>query len=210
MQVQQVMGRYQVIKTLFQGNTSITYLAWRDGRSLVIKTLNSDWVSHAEARTFLEQEAKILHQLRHPGLPRLIDFFWLEGRPYLVREMVYGQDLSQYISHQGVLSQSQAIAWMLQVCEVLHYLHQKVPSVLHQDIKPSNLIRRSTPHGNWEISLVGLKAASTLTESGTQIGLPAYTAPEQQEGHPIPASDLYSLGPTLVYLLTGQEPRVFL
>lgn len=209
LQVKQTIGRYQIVKTLFQGSTSISYLAWRDGRSLVLKTLNANWVGYAEACSQLEKEARILHQLRHPGIPQLIDFFWVDGQPYLAREMIYGQDLARLVLSQGPIPQPQAISWIMQVCDVLNYLHQQRPPILHYDLKPSNLIRRATPQGSWEIGVVGLKTGASLHEGGTQMEFPAYVAPEQQEGQPIAASDLYSLGAILVFLITGQEPLKF-
>jgi serine/threonine-protein kinase len=209
LQVIQTIGRYQVVKTLVQSSNSITYLAWRDGRSLALKSLNANWTDYAEACALLEQEARLLHQLRHPSIPQLIDFFWVNGQPYLAREMVYGRNLEQYVMTYGPLPPSQVLNWMIQVCDILSYLHQQKSAILHHDIKPSNIVKRASPQGSWEISILGLKVSGALSEGGTQMGFPAYTAPEQQEGHPIPASDLYSLGPTLVFLLTGQEPEMF-
>lgn len=209
LQVQQSIGRYQVVKTIVQSNHNITYLAWRDGRSMALKTLNANWSDYAQACAVLEEEAKIFHNLRHPGLPQLIDFFWVDGQPFLAREMIYGKNLEQYVASHGPIPAAQALGWLIQVCDALNYLHQQNPVLLHHDLKPRNIIRRATPQGSWEISLVGLQLSSSLTEVGTQMGFPSYTAPEQQEGNASTLSDLYSLGPILVYLLTGQEPELF-
>jgi eukaryotic-like serine/threonine-protein kinase len=209
LQVIQSIGRYQIVKILFQSSSSITYLAWRDGRSLALKTLNANWMDYAEACSILEQEARILHQLRHPGIPQLIDFFWVDGQPYLAREMLYGSNLEHYVAHHGPVPPRQAVNWMIQVCDVLNHLHQQKTLVLHHDIQPQNIIRRATPQGSWEIGVVGLQVSNTLADGGTQMGFPVYIAPEQQEGHPSVASDLYALGPTLLYLLAGKDPESF-
>jgi serine/threonine-protein kinase len=208
--ISESIGAYKIVKMLGQGGMGITYLAWRAGQSVVLKTLNPDWVTHAKALELFEREAKTLQQLNHPGIPHLLDFFTIDSQPYLVMEMVYGQTLGQYIAQQGAISQSQAIAWGLEVCEILDYLHTQSHPILHRDIKPDNLIQRSIPRHSHEIVVVDFGAVKVLAlESGTQIGSTGYTAPEQQEGHATPASDLYSLGATLVYLLTGQEPITF-
>jgi serine/threonine-protein kinase len=204
------IGVYQIVKKLGQGGMGITYLAWHEGQSVVLKTLNPDWVNHTKALELFEREAKTLQQLNHPGIPHLLDFFTIESQPYLVMEMVYGQTLGQHVAKQGTISQPQAIAWGLEVCEILDYLHTQAHPILHRDIKPDNLIRRTLPRHSHEIVVVDFGAVKVLAlEAGTQIGSSGYTAPEQQEGHAIPASDLYSLGATLVYLLTGQEPITF-
>ncbi len=209
LEVQQTIGRYQVVKTIVHSNHNITYLAWRDGRSMTLKTLNANWSDYTQACAALEEEARVFHKLRHPGLPQLIDFFWVDGQPFLAREMIFGKNLEQYVATHGPISTAKALGWVIQVCDVLSYLHQQTPALLHYDVKPRNIIHRATPQGSWEVSLVGLQLSTSLTEAGTQMGFPAYTAPEQQEGRAMPSSDLYSLGPVLVYLLTGQEPELF-
>jgi serine/threonine-protein kinase len=205
----QTIGGYQVLKILGQGSTSITYLVWRQGQNFVLKTLNSKRVNHPQARLLFEHEARILMQLNHPGMPRFLDFFSVMGQPYLVMEMIHGQTLFQQVAAQGVVSQAQAIAWLLEVCDVLEYLHASVPPMLHRDIKPSHLIRRVVPHAAQEIVLVDFGAVKVLALETDHSVAAGYMAPEQQQGQATPASDLYALGSTLIYLLTGQEPSLF-
>jgi eukaryotic-like serine/threonine-protein kinase len=210
LQVVQTIGAYKVMKTLGQGGMGVTYLAWHSGQTVVLKTLNPEWVNHSKARQLFEREAKILRQLNHPGIPRFIDFFVVAEQPYLAMEMVYGQNLGQWVATYGAISQAQAISWTAQVCDVLSYLHRQTPPLLHRDIKPENLIYRTVPKEQHEIAVVDFGAVKILArEAGTQIGSAGYTAPEQQEGQATPASDLYAIGATLVYLLTGQEPSSF-
>lgn len=210
LQASQRIGNYQVLKTLGYGGMGITYLGWKDGHSVVIKTLNADWVNEEKARELFEREAQVLRQLSHPSVPQWQDFFVLDGHPYLVMEMIYGQNLWQWVDQRGPTTQRQAVSWMLEVCDVLAYLHQQDPPILHRDIKPENLIRRKIAVPGREIVVVDFGAVKVLApEAGTRIGSAGYTAPEQQEGQALPASDLYSLGPTLIYLLTGQDPSSF-
>ncbi len=210
LEVKQVLGEYQVLKTLGYGGMGITYLVWRDRQTLVLKTLNSEWIHNAKAQELFEREASVLRQLEHPGIPKFTDFFSLNDQPYLVMEMIYGQDLGHRIAERGPAPPQQAIRWMLELCDILSYLHKQNPPLLHRDIKPNNLICRSVARNQREIVLVDFGAVKVLAQqAGTHIGSEGYAAPEQQEGHPTPLSDLYSMGATLVYLLTGEEPNQF-
>lgn len=210
LQVQQILGDYQIMQTLGKGEVGITYVAWRNGQSFVLKTLNPEWVAYPKALELFEQEAKTLQRLQHSAIPRFIDFFFMGNLPYLAVEMMHGQDLAQYVAHRGPVSQPQAIAWMLELCDVLEYLHSMSPPVLHRDIQPAHLIRRSVPVNSREIALVDFGTVKFLAvETMTPFGSGGYTAPEQQERNALPASDLYALGPTLIYLLTGKDPSSF-
>ena len=208
--VQQTIGDYQVVKLLGEGEMGFTCLVWRQGKHQVLKTLTSEWVKHPKALNLFEREAKALSQLSHPSLPQVLDFFTIEQQPYLVVELIYGRSLFQQVTKWGAISQKQAIGWMLELCEVLEYLHQQSPPVLHQDIRPHNLIRRSTPTAFREISLVDFGAVKGLgLEAKNRTSAIGYSAPEQSQGKASPASDLYSLGTTLAFLLSGQDPSEF-
>ncbi|UBF27880.1 protein kinase [Kovacikia minuta CCNUW1] len=208
LQTLQTVGEYQVIKTLSQTGIGFSQLVWRNGQSLLLKTLNPDWVTNSVARDLFEQQAKRLIQLRHPGIPQYMNFFVENEQPYLVREQVYGQDLYQHVKRKGVLPQAEAIAVIQQVCEVLDYLHQQSPPFLHEDLKPENLILQPLTVANPKITVVGFVSLKSL-ETDDQLSPMGYTAPEQQQGQATPASDLFALGPILLYLLTGKEPIEF-
>lgn len=210
LKIQQVIGEYQVVKLLGQGVIGSTYLVWRDGKHLVLKTLNPEWASNSEAFALFEQESKILSQLSHPGIPEWRNFFIEEGQPYCVMEMIYGRSLHQQVTKWGSVPPKQAIAWVSELCSILEYLHGQPDPVLHRDIKPENLIRRSVPTTLHEITLIDFGAVRSLgLQVGYRVGAVGYTAPEQQKGMTTPASDLYSLGTTLSFLLSGQEPEAF-
>jgi eukaryotic-like serine/threonine-protein kinase len=208
LKVLQTVGKYQVLKPL--GESSNTFVAWRDGYTLVLKTITPELVGRAKALSLFKQQVKDLCQLNHPALPKVLEGFSVESQPFLVTELIQGQSLRRQVAKQGALSQQQAIAYILQICQTLDYLHQQPSPLVHQHVKPGNLICPIHPRGEYQVVLVGLGDVTLLTpEVGTFTNAISYTAPEQQEGHPVPASDLYSLGTTLVYLLTGQEPDVF-
>lgn len=206
LQVIQTIGDYQVVKTVRQDTVGLTQLVWRNGQSLVLRTLKPEWQQPPIVEAFTQQ-AKQLLTLEHPGLPDFIDFFVIEGKPHLVRRRIYGHSLQQRVSQQGPLSLTEAIAAMVQVCDTLDYLHQQEPSLLHEDLKPENLIQQPpTAAGN--ITVVGFVSLVSFA-ANSQADPAAYLAPEQIQGQKATVADLFALGPILVYLLTGQAPKAF-
>ncbi|NJK41520.1 MAG: FHA domain-containing protein [Acaryochloridaceae cyanobacterium SU_2_1] len=202
------IGAYRVLKPLGTGDN--TFLAWREGHIVVLKTLPPEWLKDADAVGLFQEQATQLCTMSHPGIPKIYEAFQVEGQPYLVTEMIYGQNLKRWVIDRGPLSQVQAIHWLMAVCDVLDYLHRQSPALIHRNLKPMNLIRPTIPHGFKEVVLVNFGELQLLSlDAGTFVGSVGYTAPELQSGQGVPASDLYALGATLVYVLTGQEPDAF-
>ncbi len=199
---------YQILKTLGIGGMGTTYLAWDTAKMLVLKEMNADMVEIPKARELFEREAKILQNLHHPGIPQYYDFFVATGRKYLAMELIHGQDLDLYILEHGTVSLKQAIDWMLQLCEILGYIHQQQPPLIHRDVKPANILVRAIDKRIFLLDFGAVKEIGTL--GGTKIGAPDYMAPEQNNGQPCTQSDLYAIGPTLIFLLTGRNPAEFL
>ncbi|ACK69264.1 serine/threonine protein kinase [Gloeothece citriformis PCC 7424] len=194
---------YEVLKVLARGGMGTTYLVYnyQIRRLAVLKEMNAKMASKAKARELFQREARILQSLEHRGIPRFYDFFWTEQHYSLLMEMVHGYSLEEVLP----LDPSQAIEWMLQLTDILDYLHQRNPPVIHRDIKPSNLLLRYNPR---EIVLIDFGAVKEATAPpGTRIVTPGYGAPEQQKGLCSVQSDFYALGTTLVYLLTRQYPN---
>jgi serine/threonine-protein kinase len=201
------IGDYQIVKTLQQDSLGTTQLAWRNGQTFLLQTLNPEWSEHPEAIEVFEQDAKQLLTLDYVGLPNFVDLFENGGRPYLVVESTYGQTLQQLVAQGGPLDLKTAIAWIVILCEILSYLHQQNPPILHQDLKPENLVcRPSNPAA--PLTVIGFTPGRIL-KTAIQQGIPAYTAPEQHHGQASPQSDLYALAPILMFLLTGKSPAVF-
>lgn len=213
--VEQTIRQYQVLRVLGKGGMGTTYLVWHaggaaaseSGRLLVLKEMNADMARIPKAQELFEREAATLKCLNHPGIPRFYDFFVEAGKKYLVMELVHGQDLEQRVRETGPVSPQQAITWMIQTCDVLEYLHNRPTPIIHRDIKPGNLLVRSLSNRVVVLDFGAVKAAGM--PPGTRIGAEGYCAPEQTLGRPLPQSDLYAIGPTLVYLLTGENPRPF-
>ena len=212
--VQDKIRQYQVLQTLGQGGMGTTYLAWDatgliEGKPqlLVLKQMNADMAKIAKAQELFAREAHTLKCLNHAGIPKYYDFFVVGGKKYLAMELVHGQDLEKRIYATGPVTPSQAIAWMIQTCDILEYLHGQNPPLIHRDIKPANLMVRNA---NNQIVVLDFGAVKEIgTTPGTRIGAEGYCAPEQERGQPLTQSDLYAIGPTLIFLLTGENPFKF-
>jgi tRNA A-37 threonylcarbamoyl transferase component Bud32/uncharacterized RDD family membrane protein YckC len=153
-----------------------------------------------------EKEARLLKQLEHPQIVKLLDYFVEDHRAYMVLEHLNGSNLHQLTKQSVKLDESQVVSLSLQMCEILKYLHAQSPPVVHRDFTPENLIL-----GNDGIlRLIDFNVAQTLDQSatttGTVVGKPSYLAPEQFRGQPTTLSDIYSFGATLSYILTGEDP----
>ncbi|MCC5636099.1 protein kinase [Nostoc sp. CHAB 5844] len=212
--VQQTIRQYQVLRTLGQGGMGTTYLAWDtkgwmtgNPQLLVLKQMNADMAKIAKAQELFEREAHTLKSLNYPGIPKYYDFFVEGGKKYLAMELVHGQDLEKRVQITGPVTPSQAIAWMIQTCDILDYLHSQEPPLIHRDIKPANLMVRNA---NNHVVVLDFGAVKEIgTTPGTRIGAEGYCAPEQERGQPLIQSDLYAIGPTLIFLLTGENPFKF-
>lgn len=212
--IQQVIRHYQVLRTLGQGGMGTTYLAWDkqshlngSPRLLVLKEMNADMAQVAKAQELFEREARTLKSLSHPGIPQYYDFFVEGGKKYLAMELIHGQDLEQRILLSGPVTLRQGVEWMIQTCKILGYIHSCDPPLIHRDIKPANLMVR---HRDNQIVVLDFGAVKEIgTMPGTRIGAEGYSSPEQDRGSPVTQSDLYAIGPTLIFLLTGVAPLRF-
>ncbi len=200
------IGKYDSIELLSQGKVGTTYVGQSQGETVLLKTLNPRWINHPQALSLFERQAKVLRWLNHPGLPRWRDFFRIDGQPFLVTEMIVGKTLFQHIVDLGKVDLKQAIAWMIEVCEILDYLHAQSPPVLHQDIRPQNLIYRAPSTSSYQLALVDFGSVRGLDLDETSA---AYLAPEQKNGQATYLSDLYAIGTTLAFLISGQQPHLF-
>ncbi|MGH2414832.1 MAG: serine/threonine protein kinase, partial [Microcystaceae cyanobacterium] len=208
---EQFIHHYQILRILGRGGMGITYLAWdKTGATigkpmlLVLKEMNANIAQIAKARELFEREARIMKSLNHSGIPQYYDFFVENGKKYLAMELIHGYNLEQWVYQQGTVLPRQAIEWMIQICEILDYLHSLKPPLVHRDVKPANLMLRSLDR---RIMLLDFGAVKEIgTPPGTRIGAEGYSSPEQSRGKPCPQSDLYAIGPTLIFLLTAENP----
>jgi len=205
---------FQLLRTLGKGGMGTTYLALDQKKDtqqkrklIVIKEMNADMALIDKARELFEREARILRELHHPGIPRFYDFFVDSGKKYLAMELIHGENLEHRIHYKGPVTPQLAVEWMIQVCEILSYLHSLNPPLVHRDIKPANLLVRKVDNHVFLIDFGAVKEIGTPL--GTRIGAEGYSAPEQNLGKPCPQSDLYAIGPTIIFLITGLAPLKF-
>jgi len=200
-------NRYRIVRLLGQGGFGAVYRAWDVNLEMPCAIKENFETSSEAARQFL-REAQILHTLRHPNLPLVKDHFVIPGQgQYLVMDYIEGQDLQEKIA-AGEISISQAVAWVLQICEALIYMHTQSQPVIHRDIKPANI--KITPEGRAVLVDFGIAKvfdAKSRTTAGARAVTAGYSPFEQYGSAPTDGrTDLYALGATLYALLTGQEP----
>lgn len=206
-----VNGRYLVERLIGQGGMGAVYEA-RDQRLKGVVALKQTTVQTESSTKAFEREAQLLAHLRHPVLPKVIDYFVDDAGQFLVMEFFPGNDLAHLLDQRGgPFPVNQVMTWADQLLRALIYLHQQQPPVIHRDIKPQNL-KLTTDR---EIVLLdfGLAKGSTaaqaqVTSSGSIFGYtPLYAPLEQIKGMGTdPRSDLYSLAATLYHLCTGVPP----
>jgi len=155
-----------------------------------------------------EREANLLATLTHPSIPRIYDYFTQEDRSYLVLEFIHGKDLEAIINDtKGFLEEEQVLAWAVQLCEVLSFLHGHKPDpIIFRDMKPSNVMIDTD--GNIKLVDFGIARTFQMGQRGTMIGTEGYSPPEQYRGEATPSADLYALGATLHHALTRRDPRL--
>ncbi|MDJ0578866.1 ankyrin repeat domain-containing protein [Crocosphaera sp.] len=202
---------YKKLHELGKGGMGTTYAAEdvNTGKKVALKVISLQNQTDVKSLELLEREVTVLKKLNHPNIPKYIDYFQLEddNKLYLVQELVAGKNLNQKIEEGLRLTEKEVKNITVQILSILDYLHNFDPRIIHRDIKPHNLILSD----DGQIFLVDFGAVhnayyNTMMGETVGIGTIGYMSPEQQIGKPVPASDLYSLGRTLLYLLTRRPP----
>ncbi|MBX9668315.1 MAG: serine/threonine protein kinase [Candidatus Obscuribacterales bacterium] len=203
-------GTIKIVKQIAFGGFSAVYLAVDDasGRVVLKESVVPSTYSQSlseKARELFSREALTLRSLNHPGIAKVYDFFVENGRSYIVIQFIDGSDLRKLVSNNGPQPEEIVIEWALSVVDVLKYLHQQAPPIVHRDVAPDNLV----VSGLGKIVLIDFGASNQYlgTATGTLVGKHSYMAPEQIRGKAEPASDIFSLGATMHFLLTGVEPQ---
>ncbi len=206
-------NHYRPLHPLGHGGFGRTYLAIDEylpsGSRCVIKQLSFQGYKDVDLRKAAElfrQEAVRLDELRHHQIPHLLEYFEQENQLYLVQELIEGWTLAKELKQQGLFTEGKIQQLLKNLLPVLQFIHSQ--QVIHRDIKPDNIMRRSL---SGDLVLIDFGIAKHITNTaflqpGTVIGSPEYMAPEQTQGRVVPASDLYSLGVTCIHLLTGISP----
>jgi serine/threonine protein kinase len=206
-------GRYRIERVLGSGGFGHVYLAVNveTGQQCAVKEY---LVTGTSGQEQLNHEAKVLSKLHHPNIPAFLDAFMTQGRYFVVLNYIEGHDLTDLLRMARQRNTSipiiQIMQWMLAICDAVMFLHSQHPIVIHRDIKPDNI--RITPNGT--AVLVDLGNAKAVADGARTLffirhqGTPGYAPPEQYPGGTgtDARSDVYALGGTLYFALTGQEP----
>ena len=214
-----VGGKYQLLGKLGSGGTSSVYLA-------VDTVLHKQWAVKETSAEHLDSdkndlilqslraEVEVLNHCNHPCIPRIVDFFKENGRAYAVRDYVEGCSLKTIIEQSGVISPSQVCVLGIKLCDLLQYLHSLKPAVIYCDLKPSNVM----VSGDSSVHLIDFGSALELKNEDGVLVQPSrfkqdarfatqgFAAPELfEQGAKIGVfTDVYALGATLFYALTGR------
>lgn len=207
--------RYEIVRVIASGGMGMVY----EARALnlgnlrcAIKALRNDIADpgeRAQAVSNFEREASMLAHLNYPKLPRVFDHFDEGNQHYLVMDFVEGVSLEDRLIQNGrrPLPPMDVLQWMLELCEVLGYLHNQSPPIIFRDLKPGNVML--TPDGQVRLIDFGIaRFFDPAKRKDTQaFGTPGYSAPEQYgKGQTDARSDVFSLGVILHELLTGYDP----
>jgi serine/threonine protein kinase len=224
-------GTYRVVRALGKGGMGAVWLVAQTkafDRLAVLKEVVEyydplDAQERRRASERFEAEARTLGDLKHPGIPDLYAYFSEGGHNYLVMEYIEGPDLRKWLTRLDEntgqlvvatrLPTDQVLYFTIQICKVLEYLATRQPPVIHNDIKPGNII---IDEHSARAVLVDFGTAKTRylqvkgepdQKKDSLYGTVGYAAPELYRGHSVPRSDVYSLAATVYHLLTDDDPR---
>jgi predicted Ser/Thr protein kinase len=202
-------GRYQIRMQLASGGLSAVYLAQEKRAGMVVikesvLPLDTKGRTRAKAKELFEREAEILAKLNHPQIAKVLDYFDEDGRDYIVLQYIPGASLRQLVAAEPEKVRKNINSWAAQMANILLYLHELEPPIIHRDLTPDNLLVGTDDR----IALIDFGASNEFVGSatGTLIGKQAYIPPEQFRGKAEPKSDIYAFGATLYFLLTGKDP----
>jgi serine/threonine-protein kinase len=199
--------RYEIQELVHSGGMGYVYLATDKrlyDRFCIVKQVKEP-IKSDDHRKKLEEEALRMSKLDHPNVAMILDHFIDGGYYFLVVERIHGKTLSEVLKERrGHLTENEVVTWAISICDVVSYLHQE--GVVHRDISPDNIML--TGEGSIKFIDFGtLREFRYIAPGGTVgIGKYGYTPPEQWQGKPEFRSDIFALGATIYYLLTGFLP----
>jgi serine/threonine protein kinase, bacterial len=204
-------ARYKIVKTLSLSRLRNVYIAedlHHKGKHWVIRQMQPVGIDSTDRGWLLAQfeaEARLMSNLEHPCLPKLVDFFQLDSHLYVIREFVSGLDLQVILSQRGGrLGERDALQVGLSLADLMSYLvKKKLPPVMFRELSLANLV--FTPDGQTKLIDFGF---SRLFQRNSRMGSPDYAAPEQfaEEGEVDSRTLVYNVGAIMYHLVTGHNP----
>jgi uncharacterized RDD family membrane protein YckC len=206
----QTFGHYHLIRQLGQGGMGAVYEAddLASGRRVALKLLAHS-LDSTEARNRFFREGRLAASINHPNSVYVYGTDEIDGTPVISMEHVAGQTLQDRLRQQGPLAVTEAVDAVLQIIDGLEAA--AAAGVLHRDVKPSNCfidVDGTVKIGDFGLSIsTAVRGDSHLTIPGSFLGTPAFSSPEQLRGDELDVrSDIYAVGVTLFFLLTGRTP----
>jgi serine/threonine protein kinase len=202
------IGKYVIEKELGKGGMATVYLALHKdlGRQVALKIMHPHLACEEESRRRFELEAKAVAKLEHTNVVQIYDFGSHNDLFYIAMELVQGLDVEKLIKANGALPSEIAAVIVSGVAGGLASAHKN--GIIHRDVKPANFIVKAD--GVVKLSdfgIVKMDGSASMTKSDSIVGTPYYIAPEQIEGSKASASsDIYALGVSMYYMLTGKYP----
>lgn len=205
--------RFEIISLIGGGGQGTVYAATMKDlgqtEMIVLKEyVLPDVVHHEEHKNACEQfekEIRLLSKVEHENVIKLLDAFVEDHRAYLVLEHFPGVSLRQHVDEKGPFSETQVRELAVKMCDILDHLHNLEPLIMHLDFSPENILYGED--GSIKLIDFNISVEEHSLRTRTVMGKQRYMAPEQYRGKPSPASDIYSLGATLYFLLTAREPE---
>lgn len=205
MDMKKMLGhKYRAGKRIGKGGMGCVYQVYcvENGKQYAAKIIENNTVTGSG-----EKEAKMLSNLNHHMLPEIREYFHYDYFTVIIMEYIHGSNMEEYIKRNGPVTKKKAVLFLRQLSDVLIYLHGQEPPVIYRDLKPSNIMVENK--GGLKLIDFGT-ARSFKSESDNDtiaLGTPGYAAPEQLSGEAQSdvRTDIYSLGATMYYILTGVD-----
>jgi serine/threonine protein kinase len=208
--INKTIGKYTITRKIGEGGMASVYEGIHEklGTKVAIKILSPILARNPQLRQRFENEANFMASLNHPHITRVLDIEEQDETLAIVMELLEGEDLDDRVKRTGPLSNAEVKVIFTQVLNAFDYAHSK--GIVHRDIKPANIFIDK----NNQVKILDFGIAkifgtgNEMTQTGTQMGTPVYMSPEQVKGEKSidHRSDIYALGITLYFILTGKAP----
>ncbi len=209
-EISQVVDGFRILEEIGRGGMCVVYKAYEESlkRTVALKALRPSLARDFKVAQRFASEAVMAGNLQHPGIvPVFTSGRGPDNQPYFTMELVNGISARQAVSQDGPMAPARAVNIALEACLALQHAHDN--NIVHRDVTPRNIML-AEPDGRVRLTDFGIARDITgqlaeITELPTSMGTPAYMSPEQNLGKPLDRrTDIYSLGITLYYMLTGK------